>query len=142
MANELIDVFNDFFEKNNRFIGFNDFFNMGLENKGFPPYDVYTDTAEYKHTFFEVALAGFKEKDIEVTFSNKTHELKIVGEKNKDEPQEPVNWLHKGIGERNFTLCWQLQPNLVFEKMSFDDGILKIEFSESKCDDLQVLKFT
>lgn len=156
MSNNIVNVFDDFFNNNNRFVGFNDFFNMdlskGLENKGFPPYNIYTrlidqssseeiDPIFIKHTIFEIACAGYGKENLKVSFNKKTHELRVVGEmpirdvsKNED-----FRWVHKGIAERNFTLSWQLQPNLVFEKMSFEDGILTIDFSETKMDDVEFL---
>lgn len=144
MDKQIVSVFDDFFGKNNRFIGFNDFFKDAFEsnmigNQTFPPYNIYkklVDVAGGKdeniteeHTFFEIALAGFRKEHIRPVFNKKTHVLKISGE-NTDQIPEGLKYIHKGIAGRSFELSWKLQPNLELFSSKYEDGIFTVEFRE------------
>lgn len=146
MNKQIVPFFDDFFSKNNRLIGFDDFFKgfTTIENQSFPPYNIYKynviinddEKSQHteKHTFFEIALAGFTKEDISPVFNKKTHELKISGD-NSFRYGDDIEFLHKGIANRSFNLSWKLQPNLELVDSKFENGILVIEFKETTDND-------
>ena len=49
MSNELVSLFDDFFDKNNRLVGFNDLFeemSSDFKSTNFPPYNIYKDKVD------------------------------------------------------------------------------------------------
>lgn len=137
MENELVSLFDDFFGKNNRLVGFDDYFKdltVDYKSTTFPPYNIYKDNVTVtvngeevpeEHTFIDVATAGFKKNELSVSFDERRHTVEIAGEKiNKD----VYKYSYRGIANRNFSLKWKMQPNLEFVKCSYNDGILHVEF--------------
>lgn len=88
----------------------------------YPPYNL---IKENNINFrLEIALAGYKKEDIEVTTeSNKLFvEAKKVG--NTDD-----EYLHKGLAKRAFTRTWNLSDDVVVGDVSFEDGLLTIKLN-------------
>jgi len=83
-----------------------------------------SDEAEYE---IVLALAGFKEDDIEIQIEDGN--LKISGKSeafgtgNDDEVIEPI---HKGIAERSFTKVFKLEQHVEVASASLKDGMLRI----------------
>ena len=139
MGNELVSVFDDFFGKNNRLVGFNNLFeelSTDFKSTNFPPYSIYQDVDENnKHTYIDVATAGFKKNELKVSFDERRHCVEVSGEKmNKNIFK--YDW--KGIANRNFSIKWKMNPSLEFEKCSYEDGILHIEFKEKPREESEV----
>jgi molecular chaperone IbpA len=88
----------------------------------YPPYNLVKES----NTDFrlEIALAGYKKEDIEVTTEwNKLFvEAKKVG--NVDD-----EYLHKGLAKRAFTRTWTLSDDVVVGDVSFEDGLLTIKLN-------------
>ena len=103
-------------------IGFDDWFttfDQHFANTNYPPYNtIKLSNHEYR---VEVALAGFKKEDLKVY----TQEGKLIieGSKTKDK----VDYVHKGLAQRNFTRQWALPDDLVVKKVDFEDGLLLID---------------
>ena len=103
-------------------IGFDDWisdFDSHFKNSNYPPYNtIKISNHEYR---VEVALAGFKREDLKVY----TQEGKLIieGSKTKDK----VDYVHKGLAQRNFTRQWALPDDLVVKKVDFEDGLLLID---------------
>ena len=111
----------DYLQKIRRnMIGFDEWhqrFDTPIQN--YPPYNtIKISNHEYR---VEVALAGFKREDLKVY----TQEGKLIieGSKTKDK----VDYVHKGLAQRNFTRQWALPDDLVVKKVDFEDGLLLID---------------
>ena len=90
----------------------------------FPVYNVIHDHKKETYTI-EIALAGYKESDIDVTLDDQT--LIVKGDKGEDDKQ---NYFHKGIAYRKFEKRWTLGEFMVVDGASFEDGLLKISLSK------------
>mgnify|MGYP000078422365 CR=1 FL=1 len=149
MSNDLISLCDTFFNNKNSFIGFKDFFNdlskfdLSLTEKGikdsFPPYNVYTKDINVadenekqpiyiKHTFIEIACAGFRKEELSIKFDEDSSILTIEGDAKHKPDIEDVKYSYKGIATRLFQRQWKLSEKLKFVKATYEDGILKIEF--------------
>lgn len=106
-------------------VGFDNMFNrlhsmptMG-NSTGYPPYNVIkvSDTL----TQIEVAVAGFKPDDLDVTLQNGV--LTIAGENTVD---NVVNYLYRGIATRKFNRSWQLADGVEVKSATVENGLLVI----------------
>ena len=122
---------NDFFDMlqpDNRFIGMDNMFDrlhrgVQYHDTNFPVYNVIHDQKKETYTI-EIALAGYKESDIDVTLDDQT--LIVKGDKGEDDQ----NYFHKGIAYRKFEKRWTLGEFMVVDGASFEDGLLKISLSK------------
>ena len=125
----VLDSFFDHLQPDNRFIGMDtiyDRIHRGVQYHAtnFPVYNVIH--AHKKETYtIEIALAGYKESDIDVTLDDQT--LIVKGDKGEDDKQ---NYFHKGIAYRKFEKRWTLGEFMVVDGASFEDGLLKISLSK------------
>ena len=87
----------------------------------FPPYNILK--SENK-TYIEVALAGYKRNNIEVTVEDGV--LSIVG--NKDIPSEDteIHQTYRGIANRNFIRKFSLGEYVEVNSAEFKDGLLTV----------------
>ena len=85
----------------------------------YPPYNIIrlSDT----ETVLEVAVAGFKEEEINVVVEDE--KLKISGKK---ETTETSNYVYKGIGTRAFEKTFALSNDTKVTKAEYADGILSV----------------
>jgi len=85
----------------------------------YPPYNIIrlSDT----ETVLEVAVAGFKEEEINVVVEDE--KLKISGKK---ETTETSNYVYKGIGTRAFEKTFALSKDTKVTKAEYADGILSV----------------
>lgn len=106
---------------------------------GYPPYNVARVTAENGGITHEVtvALAGFTEDDIEIIVEN--NQLKISGKSEvlSDDVNSQVEYVYKGIAERNFTRIFKLADNVEVKSASLKNGILKIVLEQIVPEELQ-----
>jgi len=72
----------------------------------------------------EVAVAGFKEGEIDVTIEKNL--LTIKGAKLSGEPSN-VEYLHRGISTRNFERTFPLGPHVEVKGALIRDGMLTID---------------
>ena len=122
-------------------VGFDNIFDeiMRVGNQqsaqNYPPYNV------VKHTddkfVIEVAVAGFKEGDINVTVDKNL--LTIEGDKALDLGPS-VEYLHRGISARSFTRTFTLADHVEVVNASVSDGILSITLERKIPEELQPKK--
>ena len=121
-------------------VGFDNVFDELLrhtanQSTNYPPYNV-VKHSEDKFTI-EVAVAGFREGDIDITVEKS--QLTIQGERaiNLD---ETVEYLHRGISSRNFIRTWTLADHVEVTGASVSDGILTISLERQIPEELQPKK--
>jgi molecular chaperone IbpA len=88
---------------------------------GYPPYNIIRET-EDRYTI-EVAVAGFDEGDITITVERRV--LTVTGEQ-QSKPLEEVEYLHKGISNRDFKRSWPLADHVEVLGAQVRNGILSI----------------
>ena len=108
---------------------FDDMFNNPtFISTGYPPYNVARISKEGADDVYEItlAVAGFTQEDIEITVEN--NQLKISGKSAllAEEVDSGVEYLHKGIAERNFIRTFKLAEHVEVVDASLKDGILKV----------------
>jgi len=99
-----------------------DSFSFKADSNFYPPHNI------LKHNdnkfVLELAVAGFTQDDLHVVLDKNT--LVVTGEKKRNETDDNVSYLHKGIGTRSFNKSFVLERYLVVEDVKLSDGILKI----------------
>ena len=105
---------------------------------GYPPYNI----AKKDDDVYEVtlAVAGFKKDDIDISLEDGT--LIIKGESNVLD--ESVEYLHKGIAERNFIRTFKLAEFVEVKEAKLEDGIWRVSLFRNVPDALkpQSIKIT
>jgi molecular chaperone IbpA len=89
----------------------------------YPPYNI-IKTAEDSYSI-EVAVAGFNEGDIDVTFHD--GQLIITGEQRDKAETETTQFLHRGISARKFVRTFQLAEYVEVQNAVVKNGILTVE---------------
>lgn len=93
--------------------------NSNYTNNAYPPHNVIRiDDDNYE---IELAVAGFDESDIEVTY--KDNVLSIEG--NKDS-REQTEYVHQGISNRKFTKTFNLSEHIEIRGADLVNGILSV----------------
>ena len=96
----------------------NRFFNETTQ-QNYPPYNiVHVNNVESR---LEVALAGFKKKEVKVY----TEYGKLVVEGDK-EKKEDADYAHQGLAQRSFQRSWGIADDTEVQKVDFEDGLLTI----------------
>jgi molecular chaperone IbpA len=87
----------------------------------YPPHDIvkHSDTA---YTV-EIAVAGFKEEELEVTVENSV--LTIKG----TQTDRAAEYLHRGISTRNFHKVLNLAEHVIVQGARLDNGLLVIDLT-------------
>jgi molecular chaperone IbpA len=88
---------------------------------GYPPYNIIRETDD-RYTI-EVAVAGFDEGDITVTLEGRN--LTVTGEQ-QVKPLDNIEYLHKGISNRDFRRSWPLADHVEVLGAQMKNGILSI----------------
>ena len=122
-------------------IGFDQLFNeieRGFANSpngnGYPPYNiVQINDDEY---MISLAVAGFGMDNLDITTDG--NQLKIEGTAPKGD--ESVNYLHKGIGGRNFRREFTLADHVEVEGAGLELGMLNIHLQRNLPDALKPKK--
>ena len=106
-------------------VGFEDLFRemdklqLNSTNTAYPPYNIVSvDENKFQ---IEVAVAGFAEKDLDITLENGV--LTIAGNKEEEEARE---FVHKGIAMRNFTRTFRLATHIEVEGANLENGLLVV----------------
>ena len=86
----------------------------------YPPYNI-TINDDYFYTI-ELALAGFKEADIDIELEDGV--LTIQG--NSGQQEDDREYVHKGIAARAFTRKFTLVDTILVQGAVFKDGILSV----------------
>mgnify|MGYP003681330352 FL=1 len=115
-------------------VGFDDFFDSIDYNyrETYPPYNI-RRKADNRY-ILEIAVAGFRRKDLEVSLDNNT--LVVEGMRDTTENE----YIHKGVSTRNFKRTWSLARYMEVDKADFEDGILKLELKRNLPEELKPKK--
>jgi molecular chaperone IbpA len=100
----------------------NSFFNdptFAQAQTGYPPYNISKLEDETYHV--TLAIAGFKKSDIDISLEDGTLIIKGTSDVIDD---DGVEYLHKGIAERNFIRTFKLAEFVEVKEAKLEDGIL------------------
>lgn len=88
----------------------------------YPPYNLVRESSiDFR---LEIALAGYRREDIEVT--TEWNKLFIEAKKVSDTDDE---YLHQGLAKRAFTRSWTLSDDVEVKDVSFENGLLTIKLN-------------
>jgi molecular chaperone IbpA len=88
----------------------------------YPPYNLVKESSiDFR---LEIALAGYRREDIEVT--TEWNKLFIEAKKVGDTDDE---YLHQGLAKRAFTRSWTLSDDVEVKDVSFENGLLTIKLN-------------
>jgi len=97
----------------------NRFFNETTQ-QNYPPYNiVHVNNVESR---LEIALAGFKKKEVKVY----TEYGKLVVEGDKEKKEDAADYAHQGLAQRSFQRSWGIADDTEVQKVDFEDGLLTI----------------
>ena len=99
------------------------FFNERQE-QNYPPYNIVQ--VNNVETRLEVALAGFKKKEVKVY----TEHGKLVVEGNKEQKEDKDDLVYKGLAQRSFTRTWGITDDTEVKSVDFEDGLLTVTVSK------------
>ena len=95
-------------------------------NQGYPPYNIRKD-GETKY-FIELAIAGLKEEDLEVSLQSQI--LNIRSKKEDSGSEETTNYVHRGIAKRQFEREFTLSDDIIVKGCDLSNGMLTIELEK------------
>ena len=88
----------------------------------YPPYNLVKESSvDFR---LEIALAGYKKEDIEVT--TEWNKLFVEAKKSINSDDE---YLYKGLAKRAFVRSWTLSDDVEVKDISFEDGLLTIKIN-------------
>ena len=109
-------------------VGFDDIFNTlqraSIPQSNYPPYNIIKKGETY---FIEIAMAGFKKSDIDIQVEDNTLTISA----NYSSRENNVEFIHKGISEREFYKSFALAEYVEVKKAKMVDGILIIELEKN-----------
>ena len=94
------------------------FFNVDYTSN-YPPYNLINISNHESR--LEVALAGFKKKEVKVY--TEYGKLTIEGSK---ETKEDTDYAHRGLAQRSFTRSWTLSDDTEVKDVNLEDGLLTV----------------
>ena len=109
---------------NKNSIGLDDFldgfFNVETTSN-YPPYNlIHVNNVESR---LEIALAGFKKKEVAVY----TEYGKLIVEgKKEDSKTDTDTYSHRGLAQRSFTRSWTISEDVEVTSVVFEDGLLTV----------------
>ena len=115
----------ELFEKIQRnSIGMDDYLNRfwdGVDtSSNYPPYNlIQVNNVESR---LEIALAGFKKKEVKVY----TEFGKLYVEGKKEESKDAGEFVHKGLAQRSFSRIWTISEGCEVRSVEFEDGLLTV----------------
>ena len=117
-ANDLAELF-DKITKNS--IGLDQYIDQfwGTTAQTYPPYNIVQHNNH--ESSLEIALAGFKKKEVKVY----TEFGKLIVEGNREE-KEDKEFAFKGLAQRSFNRSWGISDDTEVQKVEFEDGLLTI----------------
>ena len=108
-----------------QFVGFDrvvDLLNQNFEVsvQNFPPFNI--EKLDDENYEIQMALAGYKESDLDITVVDGT--LTVEGGQESGESES--NFIHQGIAQRKFRKVWSLADTVIVKDAKMTDGILKV----------------
>jgi len=109
------------------FDSFNNLSSGGFEHKNpsYPPYNIFKESESIY--FIEIAVAGFKQNEIDITSEDKKLIIEGKTSDKKSEEYTEKEYLHRGLARRDFIHEFVLAETVVVEKANISDGILTVE---------------
>ena len=104
-------------------IGMDDYLNRFFSDtrtENYPPYNIVQ--VNNVETRLEVALAGFKKKEVKVY----TEFGKLVVEGKKEKKEDKDELIFKGLAQRSFQRTWGITDDTEVQKVEFEDGLLTV----------------
>ena len=92
-------------------------------NASYPPFNIIQENNH--ESTLEIALAGFKKKEVTVY----TEHGKLIVEGKKEEKKEN-EYVHRGMAQRSFQRGWQLTDDVEIKEVTFEDGLLSIHLGK------------
>ena len=92
-------------------------------NVTYPPFNIIQENNH--ESTLEIALAGFKKKEVKVY----TEHGKLIVEGKKEEKKEN-EYVHRGMAQRSFQRGWQLTDEVEIKEVTFEDGLLSIHLGK------------
>jgi len=110
-------------------VGFDTLFDelqrVTTQRDNYPPYNVVKHDDD--HFTVEIAVAGFKEGDINITVEKNILTIKGEQVQTLDELENQVEYVHRGISSRNFVRTFPLADHVEVIGAKAENGILRIE---------------
>ena len=91
------------------------------ESQSFPPYNI--EKSDDNHYRITLALAGFRQEDLEIQLEGTRLSVKGTPE----QPKEEKKWLHQGLMNQPFSLSFTLAENMEVSGATFVNGLLHID---------------
>jgi len=88
----------------------------------YPPYNIISTDVDGNQYVIELAVAGFKETELDISTEKNTLSVKGKKEDREDAPQ----YVYHGISSREFEQKFQLADYIVVTGASLQDGILSV----------------
>ena len=103
---------------------FTNFFSSDFPSTNYPPYNlIQLNNHESK---LEIALAGFKENELQVF----TEFGKLFVEGRKEESKDDGTFVHKGLAQRSFKRVWTVSDDTKVGSVKFEDGLLTVQLKK------------
>jgi len=104
-------------------IGLDNFFDTFFDQDvttNYPPYNlIHVNNVESR---LEIALAGFKKKEVKVY----TEYGKLFVTANKESKEDKTDYVHQGLAQRSFERAWTLSDDVEVKNVDFADGLLTV----------------
>ncbi|MEJ8323598.1 small heat shock chaperone IbpB [Kosakonia sp. YIM B13605] len=91
------------------------------EQQAFPPYNI--EKGDDNHYRITLALAGFRQEELDIQLENGRLTVKGTPEKPANEPK----WLHQGLVIQPFSLSFTLADYMEVSGATFTNGLLHID---------------
>ena len=98
---------------------FHRFNSLHQTEANYPPYNIIEESNVSLRV--EVALAGFKKKELMVYTEN--NKLFVEGQKEDDVES---NYKHRGLAKRSFVRSWTIPDDIRVEEVEFENGLLTV----------------
>ena len=102
-------------------IGLDNFLDAFFEQDvttNYPPYNlIHVNNVESR---LEIALAGFKKKEVKVY----TEYGKLFVTASKEAKDDKTDYVHQGLAQRSFERAWTLSDDVEVKSVDFADGLL------------------
>ena len=121
-ANDLAELF-DKITKNS--IGLDQYIDQfwGTTAQTYPPYNIVQHNNH--ESSLEIALAGFKKKEVKVY----TEHGKLIVEGKKEEKKD-TEYVHRGMAQSSFNREWQLTEDVEIKTVTFEYGLLTVDLGK------------
>ena len=104
-------------------IGLDNFFDTFFDQDvttNYPPYNlIHVNNVESR---LEIALAGFKKKEVKVY----TEYGKLFVTASKEVKEDKTDYVHQGLAQRSFERAWTLSDDVEVKSVDFADGLLTV----------------